>query len=69
MKALQRVLWSLIFLGFGVHMVNAEEQGIQVRQMNGKELYPNHRVENDSRRRRMRTFELDEWSLDEKTFL
>ena len=66
MKALQRVLWSVIFLGFGV---NAEEQGIQVRQMNGKELYPNHRVENDSRRRWMRTFELDEWSLGEKTFL
>ena len=32
MKALQRVVWSLIFLVFGVHMVNAEEQGIQVQQ-------------------------------------
>ena len=31
-KALQRVVWSLIFLVFGVHMVNAEEQGIQVQQ-------------------------------------
>ena len=31
-KALQRVVWSLIFLGFGVHLVNAEEQGSQVQQ-------------------------------------
>ena len=27
MKALQGVVWSLIFLMFGVHLVNAEEQG------------------------------------------
>ena len=32
MKALQRVVWSLIFLGFGVHLVKAEEQGSQVQQ-------------------------------------
>ena len=32
MKALQRALWSLIFLGFGLHLVNAEEQGCQVQQ-------------------------------------
>ena len=32
MKALQRVVWSLIFLGFGVHLVNAEEQGSQVQR-------------------------------------
>ena len=32
MKALQWVVWSLIFLGFGVHLVNAEEQGSQVQQ-------------------------------------
>ena len=57
-KALQRVLWSLIFLGFGVHMVNTEEQGIQVRQMSEKELYPIHRVEDDSRWRRMQTLNL-----------
>ena len=31
-KALQRVVWSLIFLGFGVRLVNAEEQGSQVQQ-------------------------------------
>ena len=59
MKALQRVLWSL-------HMVGAEEQGIQVRQVSEKELYPIHRVKNDSRWRRMRAFELYEWSLNGK---
>ena len=32
MKALQRAVWSLSFLGFGVHLVNAEEQGSQVQQ-------------------------------------
>ena len=32
MKALQRAVWSLIFLGIGVHLVNAEEQGSQVQQ-------------------------------------
>ena len=37
MKALQRVVWSLIFLGFGVHLVKAEEQ-VQQR-MSEKDLY------------------------------
>ena len=32
MKALQRVVWSLIFLGFGLHLVKAEEKGSQVQQ-------------------------------------
>ena len=32
LKALQRVAWSLIFLVFGVRMVNAEEQGVQALQ-------------------------------------
>ena len=32
MKALQWVVWSLIFLGFGAHLVIAEEQGSQVQQ-------------------------------------
>ena len=32
MKALQRVAWSLIFLGFRVHLVKAEELGSQVQQ-------------------------------------
>ena len=27
MKALQRTVWSLIFLGFGVRLVKAEEAG------------------------------------------
>ena len=31
-KVLQREVWSLIFLGFGVHLVKAEEQGSQVQQ-------------------------------------
>ena len=40
MKALQRVVWSLIFRGFGVHLVNAEEQGSQAQQrMSEKDLY------------------------------
>ena len=38
MKALQRVVWSLIFLVFGVRMVNAEEQGAQVQQRTEKDL-------------------------------
>ena len=32
LKALHRVIWSLIFLGFGVHLSKAEEQGSQVKQ-------------------------------------
>ena len=40
MKALQRVVWSLIFFGFGVHLVKAEEQGSQVKQrMSERDLY------------------------------
>ena len=31
MKALQRAVWSLIFLGFGMHLVKAEEQASQVK--------------------------------------
>ena len=45
-KALQRVVWSLIFLGFGVHLVNAQEQGSQVQQrMSQKDLYQVPQVE------------------------
>ena len=40
MKALQRVVWSLIFLVFGVHTVNAEEQGNQAQIMSEKDPYP-----------------------------
>ena len=32
MKALQRVVWSLIFILFGVHMVKAVEQEVQVQK-------------------------------------
>ena len=46
MKALQRVVWSLIFLGFGVHLVNVEEQGIQVQQrVSEKNLYQTLQVD------------------------
>ena len=38
MKAVHRVVWSLIFLVFGVRMVNAEEQGVQVQQRTEKDL-------------------------------
>ena len=36
MKALQRVVWSLIFLVFGVHMMNAEERGNQAQILSEK---------------------------------
>ena len=49
MKALQQVLLSLILFGFGVHMVNTEEQGTLVQQMIEKELCPTRQVENDFR--------------------
>ena len=40
MKALQRAVWSLIFLGFGVHLAKVEEQGRQVQQrVSEKDLY------------------------------
>ena len=35
--------WSVKFLGFGVHLVNTEEQGSQVQQrMSEKDLYRTH---------------------------
>ena len=46
MKALQREVWNLIFLGFGVHLVKAEEQGSQVKQrMSEEDLCQIHRVQ------------------------
>ena len=60
---------DLILLGFGVHMVKAEEHQASVKQMIEKELCPIHRVENDFRWRRMRACELDEWDLVERAFL
>ena len=40
MKALQRVVWKLVFLVFGVHLVNAEEQENQAQIMSEKNPYP-----------------------------
>ena len=68
-KALQREARSLIFLVFGVHMVNAEEQETSGAAQKRKRTLSNHRVENDSQWRRMRAFELDEWSSFEKGLL
>ena len=45
-KALQRVVWSLIILGFGVRLVNAEVQGSQVQQrMSEKDLHQTLQVD------------------------
>ena len=45
MKALPRLVWSLIFLGW-VHLVSAEEQGSQVQQrMSEKDSYQTHQKE------------------------
>ena len=38
MKALQRVVWSLVFLVFGVRMAKAEELEIQAQKMSEKTL-------------------------------
>ena len=52
MKALQRVVWSLIFLVFGVHMVKVEEQGSQVQQrMSEKKPLSNSQVDVPWRKR------------------
>ena len=45
MKALQRVLWSLIFLVLGLRMVKAEESGIQAQKMSEKDLYQTPQVD------------------------
>ena len=67
MKALQRVVWSLIFFVFGVRMVNAEEQGIQAQKMREEDLYPTPRV--DLRWKRMLHWETREWKWGERFFL
>ena len=59
MKALQQRVWSLIFLVFGVHLVNAEEEGNQVQQGIEKDPCPTHQV--DFRWKRMQVFEKYEW--------
>ena len=63
MKALLRVVWSLIFLVFGVRMVNAEEQEIQAQKTRREDLYPTRRV--DLRWKRMLHWETREWKWDE----
>ena len=40
MKALQRVVWGLIFLVFGVRMAKVEEPEIQAQKMSEKDLHP-----------------------------
>ena len=64
MKALQRVVWSLIFLVFGVHMVNAEEQVNQVQQRIEKDLCGTH--QGDFRWKRMHAWGNCEWKWDER---
>ena len=44
-KALQRAVWSLIFLVFGVCRAKVEEPEIQAQKMSEKDFYPNHRVD------------------------
>ena len=39
MKALQRVVWRWIFLGFGLHLVNAGEQEVMQQRMSEKGLH------------------------------
>ena len=66
MKALQRVVWSLIFLVFGVHIVNAEEQENQVHRGIAREVYPTLQV--DVQWKRMHSRETCECKWDEEDF-
>ena len=66
MKALQHEVWSLIFLVFVVHLVNAEEQGNQVQQGIEKDLCPTPQV--DFRWKRMLHWGTCEGKGEEKTF-
>ena len=50
MKALQRVVWILIFLVYGVHTAKAEEQEIQVQKRSEKDPHPIPRVDNSHKR-------------------
>ena len=63
LKALQRVIWSLIFLGFGVHLAKAEEQGSQVKQRIEKDLGQMPRGV-EVRWKRMHSCENWEWKWD-----
>ena len=42
MKAHQRVVWSLIFIVFGVHLVKAEVQENQAHKGIAREVHPDH---------------------------
>ena len=63
MKALQRVAWSLIILGFGVCRAKVEEPDTQAKKMSEKDSYPNARV--DVRWKRMLSWWTCEWTWDE----
>ena len=68
MKALQRKVWSLIFLGFGVHLVKAEEQGSQVQQrMSEKDFYQIPQVDVPWMRKKMLHWETCEGEKVEGT--
>ena len=68
LKALQRVIWSLIFLGFGVHLAKAEEQGSQVKQRIEKDLGQMPRGV-EVRWKRMHSCENWEWKMGCERFL
>ena len=67
MKALQRVVWSSIFLVFGVLMVSAEEQGVQVQQRIEKDLGQTPRGV-EVRWKRMHSCECYEWKWYKRVF-
>ena len=60
MKALQRVVWSLIFLMFGVHMAKAEEQK--------ERKIPLCKFPSRIRWKRIHSCENCEWKWDERPF-
>ena len=64
MKALQRVVWSLIFLAFWVHLANAEEQENQYTGSIAREVHQTLQV--DVQWKRMHLRETCEWKSDQK---
>ena len=64
MKALQRAVWSLIFLVFGVRMAKAEEPEIQAQKMSEKDLYQIPQVH--LRWKRMHSWRTCEWKWVER---
>ena len=64
MKALQRVVWGLIFLVFGVYLVKAEVQEDQANKEIAREVHPDHQDGIPWKRKRMRMWE--EWCLKKK---